>query len=69
MRETDSHDRQISHAFLLCFGRIPDAEETKLATAFFKQKQVSNGEEKQYRQLFATYCQALLATAEFRNLD
>ena len=68
-RETDSHDRQISHAFLLCFGRIPDAEETKLATAFFKQKQVSNGEEKQYRQLFATYCQALLATAEFRNLD
>ena len=69
LRETDRHDQQISHAFLLCFGRIPDAEETKLATAFFDQNQVDFGDERQFRILLVTYCQALLATAEFRNLD
>jgi mono/diheme cytochrome c family protein len=69
LREADSHEQRLRHAFVLCFGRNPDDEETKLAAAFFDQNQVSSGDEPQYRKLLASYCQALLATAEFRNLD
>lgn len=68
-REGDSHEQRLRHAFVLCFSRAPDAEETKLATAFFDQNQTNNDNDQQYRKLLASYCQALLATAEFRNLD
>ena len=68
-READNHEQRLRHAFVLCFSRAPDAEETKLAAAFFDQNQVNNDNDQQYRKLLASYCQALLATAEFRNLD
>ncbi len=68
-READSHEQRLRHAFVLCFSRAPDAEETKLAAAFFDQNQVNSDNDQQYRKLLASYCQALLATAEFRNLD
>ncbi|MFM9959959.1 MAG: PSD1 and planctomycete cytochrome C domain-containing protein [Planctomycetaceae bacterium] len=69
LREADSHEQRLRRAFVLCFSRVPDAEETKLAAAFFDQNQVNNDNDPQYRKLLASYCQALLATAEFRNLD
>lgn len=69
LREADSHEQRLRHAFVLCFSRPPDADETKLATAFFEQTPERRGDDKQYRKLLDSYCQALLATAEFRNLD
>ena len=68
-READGHEQRLRHAFVLCFSRAPDAEETKLAAAFFDQNQVNSDNDQQSQKLFASYCQALLATAEFRNLD
>jgi hypothetical protein len=68
-READSHEQRLRHAFVLCFSRAPDASEMKLAAAFFDQNQGGNDDDKEYRKLLASYCQALLATAEFRNLD
>ncbi len=68
-READSHEQRLRHAFVLCFSRVPDAEEAKLAAAFFDQNQINSDNDQQYRKLLASYCQALLATAEFRNLD
>jgi hypothetical protein len=66
-REAGEHERRLRHAFVLCFSRAPDAEEIKLATAFFEaEKSLADN---QYKQQLANYCQALLATAEFRNLD
>lgn len=68
-REVDNHEQRLRHAFVLCFSRAPDAEETKLAAAFVDQNQANNDNDQQYRKLLSSYCQALLATAEFRNLD
>ena len=68
-READNHEKRLRHAFVLCFSRAPDDEETKLAAAFFDQNQGTSDNDQQYRKLLASYCQALLATAEFRNLD
>ncbi len=68
-READSPEQRLRHAFVLCFSRAPDAEETKLAAAFFDPSQNKSDNDQQYRKLLASYCQALLATAEFRNLD
>jgi hypothetical protein len=49
---------------------LPDAEEMQTATSFLAQSGGSegNGESGSARGLEA-FCQALLATAEFRNLD
>ena len=66
-READDHEQRLRHAFVLCFSRAPDAVEIKLAAAFFEAEKGLT--DKQYQQLLANYCQALLATAEFRNLD
>ena len=66
-READGHEQRLRHAFVLCFSRAPDAEESKLAVAFFESAKNLTAE--QYQQHFVSYCQALLATAEFRNLD
>ncbi|TXT38356.1 MAG: hypothetical protein FD138_412 [Planctomycetota bacterium] len=69
LREAESREQRLRHAFVLCFSRAPDAEESKLAAAFFDQNQVNSDNDQQYRKLLDSYCQALLATAEFRNLD
>ena len=65
-RETDDEAR-IHSAFLLCFGRAPDEDEAKRAASFLERGK--DGNDKQARQVLANFCQALLATAEFRNLD
>ena len=52
-------------AFALCFNREPDTDEIELGKTFFKRG--ATGDDSQLA--LTTYCQALLATAEFRNLD
>ncbi|MEQ8786833.1 MAG: PSD1 and planctomycete cytochrome C domain-containing protein [Pirellulaceae bacterium] len=74
MQESDSDDARIRRAFELCFSRLPDAMEFELARQFItegrrpiQEKQEKSDESEQ--QLLTNYCQALLCTAEFRNLD
>ncbi len=70
LREVDDNEQRIRLAFLVCFSREPDADELKLAAAFFERGTPLAGNDEQQRQrTLASYCQALLATAEFRNLD
>ena len=71
LREADDDDERIRRAFLLCFGRSPDADETKMAAIVLRTRPVARpaDDETGERQVLAGFCQALLATAEFRNLD
>jgi len=66
-RFTGDQDRQIRHAFVLCFSRLPSAEELQLARQFFAQAAEMEGAEA--TDALKLYCHSLLATAEFRNLD
>lgn len=61
-QEVTEEAKQPARVFQLCFGRSPDEVEESLAKQFFA---ASNDHDK----AFVAYCQALLATAEFRNLD
>ncbi|MEC5127760.1 PSD1 and planctomycete cytochrome C domain-containing protein [Verrucomicrobiales bacterium BCK34] len=54
-------EKHIERAFKLCFNRPPSEEESALANEFFRS---TTGEDSLKR-----YCQALLSTATFRNLD
>lgn len=55
------NDDEIETAFQLCFNRPPDSEETKLGRQF---SSAAKGPD-----ALKHYCQALLSTASFRNLD
>ncbi|MEZ0275184.1 MAG: DUF1553 domain-containing protein, partial [Roseimicrobium sp.] len=59
---------RIRQAFLLCFNREPDPKEMEIATQFFDAAGSSSAAPDD-EVLLASYCQALLATAEFRNAD
>lgn len=52
-------DEQIRHAFLHCFSREPEAEELAIAKAY-----LSAGDHR-----WSSFCQSLISTAEFRNVD
>ncbi len=69
-REATTSAEQIRHAFTLCFNRSPDTSELKLAEKYFAaaRAQASSGTADETK-IWAGYCQALLASAEFRNLD
>lgn len=54
-------DAQIGAAFQRCFNRLPSPEETALAREFFNDTAGADS--------LKRYCQALLSTATFRNLD
>ncbi|HEY7428028.1 MAG TPA: DUF1553 domain-containing protein [Gemmataceae bacterium] len=70
LREDDKDDKRIRRAFLLCFGRVPNVAEAKTIAAYFERgRKLTGSDEKQGRQLLAVFCQGLLSTAEFRNLD
>ncbi len=62
---------RIRGAFRLCFNRLPDEKEMELAMRFFESSgaAASSAADADADTLLATYCQALLATAEFRNAD
>jgi hypothetical protein len=69
-REAATPAEQIRRAFILCFNRPPDSSEVKLAEKYFEaaRAQAAGGTADQEK-LWAGYCQALLASAEFRNID
>jgi hypothetical protein len=62
--EATGRPERIARAFTLCFGRAPDDDERQLAAAFFEAVEAPAVSKR-----LTAYCQALLATAEFRNLD
>jgi len=64
--------KRVRRAFRLCFARAPDADETSRALKFLLadagvsgKPQAAAGQSDRLR----SFCQALLCTAEFRNLD
>jgi hypothetical protein len=59
---------RIREAFLLCFNRAPDTKEMELAKHYFEIAGTSSDALPE-DVLLASYCQALLASAEFRNAD
>ena len=65
--ETDNTDEQIRRAFLLCFSREPDTDEFALAREFLAGD--SGPTDKKPTKQPATFCQSLMATAEFRHAD
>jgi mono/diheme cytochrome c family protein len=68
--KSQNAEDQVQHAFLLCFSRQPDSEELKLALGFLGQKnKTTNNNSEENSQILVSFCQSLLATAEFRNLD
>ncbi len=66
-KDYSSAGSRVRQAFLLCLSREPDAEELRLATEFLAKTDAAETENQ--LKAFTTFCQALLATAEFRNLD
>ncbi len=69
-RQAAAPPEQIRQAFLLCFNRAPDSAEMKLAEDYFKAAAATPGDgASDQSRLWSAYCQALLASAEFRNID
>jgi hypothetical protein len=66
LREAADDDSRIGRAFVLCFGRHPDSTEVLRAREYLEQERVAADSEKV---VLARFSQALLSTAEFRNLD
>ena len=63
--DADATKERVKLAIALCFNRNPDKAEQDLAREFFATPAAKEEPTKAWQ----TYCQALLATAEFRNLD
>jgi hypothetical protein len=63
-------EARIRRAFVLCFNRPPMPAEAALARDYFKAvPATADGAVADEQKIWAGYCQALLATAEFRNVD
>jgi len=61
---------RIRRAFVLCFNRPPDASEMKLTDDFFEAaRSRGGGGPADDGKILAAFCQGLLASAEFRNVD
>ena len=70
LEQEESDERRVRKAFLLCFSRSPDSAELSMAKEFLEKGRKSAGDNQQLgKQVLMSYCQALLSTAEFRNLD
>ena len=63
-------EQRIQMAFLLCFNRHPEELETKRSLLFLQAKKHAVDESSDAVPMeLLNFCQALLCTAEFRNLD
>lgn len=68
-RETHGNEDIVRRCFRLCFGRPPLPSELKIAVEFLEaEAPVAERGDQQFDNL-CSFCQALLCTAEFRNLD
>ena len=65
-RETSVAEDQSRRAFQLCFGRDPQPEEQARAVQFLHESIPTKTDS---FSVLETFCPAMLATAEFRNLD
>jgi len=71
LHESSSDQALVRRAFLLCFSRTPDDEEERRSLAFLRTRSPAAAAEGTAvdRVTLVSFCQALLSTAEFRNLD
>lgn len=70
MTESPTEPGRIRRAFSLCFNRAPEEMETKLAADFFHAARQSVEDSPAREKIIMTrFCQALLASGEFRNED
>tara|TARA_R110002072_G_scaffold173600_2_gene328339 strand:+ start:123330 stop:125855 length:2526 start_codon:yes stop_codon:yes gene_type:complete len=68
----DDQKAAINSVFRLCFGRKPDADEETSALKFLSDDSEANGQSPGKgggADALARFCQAILCTAEFRNID
>lgn len=69
-REAKTREQRVDRAFLLCFCRVADPEEKRRSLDFLNQAATGDaGDDADQQRVLAAFCQALLCTAEFRNLD
>ena len=70
IRESSSETQRIDLAFRLCLGRAPDDYEQRRAVEFLESSEppAEEGVDAD-RETLINFCQAMFATAEFRNLD
>jgi hypothetical protein len=69
-REAQTPEEQVRRAFVLCFNRVPDATEMRLAEKYFQKARAQAGETApDESKVWSAYCQSLLASAEFRIVD
>ena len=71
---TGTAREQFSKAFLLCYGRSATRQEVSASLAFLQRFLIAAGADSQNRNAirhlaFATFCQSLLISAEFRYLN
>ncbi|HEY2572770.1 MAG TPA: DUF1553 domain-containing protein, partial [Verrucomicrobiaceae bacterium] len=70
LQQKETEADRIRRVFLLCFNRPPDTHEIELAASYFARAR-SNPDSAALdeRMMWSGYCQCLLSTAEFRNMD
>ena len=73
-KEAETASERIERAFQLCYGRSATKKEIEASRAFFQRFEVAAGGSSRDRErvlalAFSTFCQSLLASAEFRYLN
>ena len=68
-QQTGSDEERVLLGFQLCFARQPLPDELERSLNFLSEKQVVAKEGAPENTVLVSFCQALLSTAEFRNLD
>jgi hypothetical protein len=69
-REAETDEQRVRLAFQLCFGREPNSNESDRSLAYLAEQSASDaGPSDGPAPRLINFCQALLSTAEFRNLD
>ena len=69
LETAEDDDQRVRLGFMLCLGREPDQDERRQIVAFLTRSEGPTLADEDRRQLLTAYCQGLLMTAEFRNLD
>jgi hypothetical protein len=68
--EASNSDNQVKLAFAVCFGRDAEPDEAAMGVAFLQgAAESSHAEASAAPDVLQSFCQALLSTAEFRNVD
>jgi hypothetical protein len=69
-REGQTDTERINLGFRLCYSRDPDAQEREMALAYLRSPSLGSDRPRgDSNARLVSFCQALLSTAEFRNID